>query len=368
MKTKLLKHVTLALAVMLAPSLALADATISLGKNIDNLTLKGDLRLRYESRHQEKQAPEVNDTRHRMRTRFRLGLVWDNPSENWEVGAGLASGGSSATSTNATWSENDFFETGDLRLDYAYAKHNWDKLTFIAGQQKQPWVTTWLLWDSDIRPIGFTAKYDLSKLFVNAGAYNVRYSTAMKNDMAWLYYGQFGGKFDLGRAGISLAAAYYLYDDVFNDANQPNPKYEYEIGDLNATVDVPVGDVKLSFIGNYFINFGASGDPGQGVLGGTIDPEDQNTAWLLGLNAQMGKFSAKYHYARIEADACVGDLRDQDFGDGLSDTDIKGHLVNIGYKLTKNWKCGATARFYEAIERTGEPEVSLYQVDLVYKF
>ena len=124
--------------------------TLVLSKHIDNMSIKGDLRVRYERRDRDL-AAGGNDVLERMRARFRAGMVWKNSSENWEVGAGLTTGGVKGTSTFDTWGEDEFFETGDIRLDYAYGKHTLGPFKLTAGQQKNPFETSWLLWDSDLR-------------------------------------------------------------------------------------------------------------------------------------------------------------------------------------------------------------------------
>ena len=130
-----------------------AAGGITLRDCIENLTLEGDLLIRYERR--ELDVPDGDDKNlDRIRTRFRLGFVWKSLDESWEVGAGLAPGGPEATRTQDTWSEEEFFGTGDIRLDYAYASHSLGDLTFVVGQQKNPFETSWLLWDSDVRPAG----------------------------------------------------------------------------------------------------------------------------------------------------------------------------------------------------------------------
>ena len=54
-------------------------------KAIDRLTIKGDLRVRYESRHLDMVNGGSKD-QDRFRTRFRLGGIWKNKTENWELG------------------------------------------------------------------------------------------------------------------------------------------------------------------------------------------------------------------------------------------------------------------------------------------
>jgi len=337
---------------------------IKISRHIDSLKLKGDLRLRYEYRDRDKDIGD-DDSRDRMRTRFRLGGTWVNSDENWEVAAGLATGDESSTSTNDTWSEDKFFETGDIRLDYAYAKHKINDFTFTAGQQKNPFKTSWLLWDSDVRPAGFTANYDIKSFFVTAGGYDVM---QYGDNFGSLYAGQIGSKLNLGNLKLLLALAYYNYDGVFEDNERPNRDYEFEIADLYLSVKFPVDKIKFNLYGQIFNNFGADGDNGEGVLGSNLDPEDESTGWVIGLNSETGKFKCGYSYAEVGADSCVGGLNDADFGSGVNKTDIKGHKIKIGYKITDHFTLGVTALFYEALELHNQDEADLYQMDMIYKF
>ncbi|MEN8258056.1 MAG: putative porin [Thermodesulfobacteriota bacterium] len=338
-------------------------------KAIDQLKIKSDLRVRYERRdHDEPQGED--EGRDRWRTRFRLGGVWKNKAEKWEVGAGLATGGSSATSTNATWSENEFFETSDIRLDYAYAKHKWKDFSITLGQQKDPFAKSWIYLDSDVRPAGLTLHYGQKQgVFITAGSYALRYYKAGNDaNTAMLWHGQTGWKGKAGKVSYTVAGGYQVYDGVFSNHEAPNPDYDYEIADLYATASVLAGIAKLSFYGHIWTNLGADGNDGQGVLGSTLNPEDEDMGWILGMKAKMGPVKLSYAYAVVEADSLYGDLKDQDFGDGLSDTDVKGHKLGASYSFTKNFSTGVTAQFYEANERSDEEDVDLYQLDFKYKF
>ncbi len=334
-----------------------------ISRHIDSLKLKGDLRLRYEYRKRDE-----SKNRNRMRTRFRLGGTWVNSNENWEVAAGLATGDESATSTNDTWSDDSFFETGDIRLDYAYAKHTMNEFTFTAGQQKNPFETSWLLWDSDVRPAGFTANYNRKSFFITAGGYDV---IQYGHNFGSLYAGQIGSNLNPGDLKIILALAYYSYEDgIFgeDEVDRPNPDYEFKIADLYVSVELPVDKIKFNVYGQFFNNFGADGDKGEGVLGSDLDPSDESTGWVIGLDSKIGKLKCGYSYAEVGADSCIGDLKDADFGSGVNNTDIKGHKIKIGYKITDHFTVGATALFYKALELSDQDEADLYQIDMSYKF
>lgn len=356
-----------------AAKIALANSAI------DQLKLQGDLRVRFETRQIDNDNAD-DKNRDRLRTRFRVGGVWENTAESWEVGAGLATGTTEATSTNATWSESSPFETGDIRLDYAYGKHKWQDLTFTAGQHINPFKTTWIFWDSDVRFAGFTGGYESDMgLFATAGAYGVRYYKASTDDYntAMLYAGQVGFKGKANDLKYILAAGYQTYDQSFiNEENENSgllqyvdpDKYGLDIGDLYGDVQFPLGDAKMKLYGQLWQNFGADGNSGQSQQGDHLDPEDEDMGWVLGVETKISKFKLGYAYTSIEADSLYGYLKDADFGTGLNNTDIKGHKIDFGYDFTKNVSFGITAMLYQAIELDNEPDVDLYQVDLVYKF
>jgi len=347
------------------------DATkVSLANSlIDQLAIKGDLRVRYERRDRDNPSDSY-DAQNRWRTRFRLGGVWKNKTENWEAGAGLATGGTDGRSTNDTWGEESVFETGDIRLDYAYAKHKLQDFSVTVGQHPNPFQTSWLFWDGDLRPTGLTAQYT-SKMgvFATAGGYGIRFYKTPGEDTAMVVAGQVGYKHKIGDVKILGAAGYQHFDGEFSNREAPNSNYDFQIGDLYTKVNIPMGFVELSPYGQIWCNFGADGDIGQGQLKGDLDPGDDDLGWVIGLDASIHKFvKLGYAYAVVGADSIYGPLTDSDFGNGLSDTDVKGHKISAFVDVTKNISTGVTALFYEAAERKNQRDVDLYQFDVNYKF
>lgn len=337
-------------------------------KMVDQLKIKSDLRARYELRDRDRVSAS-DDTRNRLRTRFRIGGVWTNSSENLEVGAGLATGGLDATSTNDTWSESSEFETGDIRLDYAYAKHKAGDLSLIVGQHKNPFKTSWLFWDSDVRPAGLTLQYkNEAGYFITGGGYGLRFYDSDGDDTAILGAAQVGFENKVNSLSYLAALGYQHHDGLTNDNEAPNTNYEFQIADLYLKLDFPVGDIKLSPYGHTWMNFGADGNAGTGLVGGTLEPDEENIGFVAGVEAKIKQFKAGYAYAIVGADSLYGALKDADFGTGLSETDLKGHRISLGYNFTKNISTSVTAMFYEAAERPNEDEVNLYQVDMKYKF
>ena len=351
-------------------------------KFIDQLTLKGDLRARYEIRDRDyKDTSSSTDvSRDRWRTRFRVGGVWDNKEENWQVGAGLASGSDDPTSTNDTWSEDKPFETGDIRLDYAYAKHKWNDFSFTLGQHENPYQSSWVFWDGDVRLAGLTGHYGAKEgVFATLGGYSAK--LVNDDNTATLVVGQAGYNGKVGEANYTLAAGYHTYSkSLINEGSSTfslnavdENKYELNIGDLYGKVSVPVGEVKLSLYGQLWQNFGADGAIGQSQAGSsfTQKPEDADMGWVFGADAKYGAFKLGYAYSVVEADSLFGYLSDSDFGDGLSKTNKKGHRVQAGYEFTKNWSADITWLSFERDEdyaAANEDQVDIYQFDVSYKF
>ncbi|RJX26037.1 MAG: hypothetical protein C4531_16410 [Desulfurivibrio sp.] len=355
---------------------------------IDQLTFKGDLRVRYDVRDKDYKSGRVDNagdplrdvTRERFRTRFRAGGVWENKAESWQVGAGLATGDDTATSTNDTWSENKVFETGDIRLDYAYAKHKWHDYSFTLGQHENPFESSWVFWDSDARFAGFTGQYGQKEgIFATLGGYAAK--LVDDDNTATLVAGQLGYRGKASGLKYTLAAGYHTYStSLINEGNaefklnavDPD-QYELNIGDLYGKVAIPVGAVKLSLYGQIWQNFGADGAIGQSQGGSSFpeEPEDADMGWILGVDAKYDAFKIGYAYAVIEADSIFGYLTDSDFSDGLVSTNKQGHRVTLAYNLTKNLSASANWFAYEREEdyaSANEDEVDLYLFDLIYKF
>lgn len=338
---------------------------------IDGLELTGDLRVRYELR-QLDDPNGATENQGRFRHRVRLGGVWKNKTEKWEVGTGLCTGDTKATSTDQTWGEASDFETGDIRLDYAYAKHKLSDFAFTLGQQKNPLVGSWLTWDSDVRPAGLTAQYNHSVgMFATAGAYNVRYyvnGNGKGGNTAMMYAGQVGYEQKFGDISALVAAGYQQYDGVFSNHEAPNPDYDFQVGEIYASATIPVGIVELMPYGHIWQNFGADGEIGMGQQKGSLDPGDEDLGWVLGLGTKFMGFTLDYSYAVVEADSIYRGLIDQSFGTGINNTDVEGHRIAGVYNITKNWSAGVIAWLCQAAERKGAADVDLYQFDILYKF
>ena len=334
------------------------------GSHVEGLTIKGDYRFRYEYR-----EDESGNDRDRFRQRFRLGFTWKT-NEGWEIGAGLATGGNGATSTNQTVSDNTEFETGDIRLDYAYAKHKWENTSLTVGQHKNPYVSSSLLWDSDVRFVGLTGQWsdDESGLFLTGGAYVVQTfeTDTGDNDDAELLALQAG----IESGGFTGALAFYLFDEASNQANGVTGDDELQLASAYVEYAGKTDSFKYKIWGEYTINFGADDNTTSQAAGSNQEDDDQ--AWAIGAEIGVDKWKFKYMYAHMEADSAYGDLTDGDFGTALGNsnnsTNIEGHKFGVGYKVTKNFEIAATYILTEEIEGSTGDEGELFQLDFKYKF
>ena len=364
---------------------------LTLGQDISNLKLTGDLLMRYQRMVLDREIA-FGDTKiedDRFSTRFRLGLVWTNDSESWEVGAGLITGnalnaaGINPVDHNDVWNNAAPFETGDIRLDYAYAKHTWDCVSATVGQQINPFKDLGILWDTDVRLTGATLAYDGGPLFGTIGAYDVFYPNAFgkDNDLgdhAAMYAAQLGAKMEQEDLNASIAAAIYWFNEQSRDlaVNRGglnlDTDYDYQVASLLGDINATFGDVDAGLYGQVWKNFGAEGNPGQSQAGGLVDPEDNDLGWMLGAKAGIGPFGLSYDYVRFEADSAPSLFKDGDFGAGcygfFQDVDVKGHRIMATYNLTKNCWLGGSVLLYETIEAANDCEGEIYQLDLNYRF
>ncbi|MBD3246223.1 MAG: hypothetical protein GF333_04360 [Candidatus Omnitrophica bacterium] len=342
---------------------------------VQNLKLKGDLRLRYQW--EDKTGSE---DRHRGRLRFRLGMQ-SKVNDKITVAAGLATGGSDPRSTNQTLQNT--FDTPDIRLDYAYAQYAvtpW--LTVKGGKissiKKLIFRPSDLLWDSDINPEGLSAQMNYTLAdgvagFFNTGLWILDEDSGNTSD-PFMYVLQPGVTVkakDIGIASKSkfqLAVAYYGFNDV-----QGN------------TLDNAEGGPTLDANGNYAYDFNAVApgfkwgltEPLNGVIpyleifGDYVhnpDPDNDNNGWLAGVKfgdakiKKWGDWQMKYMYRRLEADAWLDTFPDSDAFSGK--TAVKGHEVALVYGVGKHTEVGLD---YYQMERIPESDGRRHILQLDWK-
>ena len=333
---------------------------------VDSLSIKGDLRARHESF-----DIDGRDDRERSRVRARVSIT-AKPSDNTEIGIGLASGGDDPVSTNQSLGGGA--STKDTRLDLAYFK--WQAkpgLTVTGGKMKNPFFKpggNGLLWDGDLRPEGVSLTYKGDNMFLNTGLHFLESDTRRSN--ARLAYGvQTGYKGKLGGAGITAGISYFKlgaegrgawYDGDFfgntEDCTSGTCVYasDFEELELFAELKTKLGEQPLTLFADYVQNQDASRYDSAYALG-----------LKLGKASNPGTWEVGYIYQDIEADAVLGLWSDSDFGGGVTDT--KGHILKGAWAPAKKWKIGLTYFINETgVDLGGGDDYNRLQLDWAFKF
>jgi len=308
-----------------------------------NIKFKGDFRLMY-------QWQSETDTvqRSRGRIRLRLGAVKEI-NKQLEVGFGLATGGDNPRST--TIDMTDTFSRPDISLDYAYGEYRpYAWLSIWGGKYKgikdAVWMTSDLLWDSDIRPEGIGIKLNHNTnpdldLFANTGIYILDEQKngsdptmfIIQPGLIWNYTGNIQIKAAIAYYGFSAVQGHTL--DHSSDSNTLYNnvlKYDYdsyapscEIGIMNVSNLIPY----LALFGDYIHN---------------TDPNTKNDGYLAGLKIGYAKVKDSkqwqmiYMHRRLEKNAWLDVFPDADAFRGK--TDVKGHEVTLEYGLSRHTRLG----------------------------
>ncbi len=348
---------------------AVATAGTGSGNWSDKVKVSGDVRLRYQN-----QTEDGRVSRDRGRYRYRLGITGE-VNEMFQVGGGIASGGTDPRSTNETF--DDQFETKDARIDYAYVqfKPN-DVFTAIAGKFKRKaflWAPTDLIWDGDINPEGlatnFNIKNGMGNAFVNAGVWVLDEFGGSKDD-PFMVYGQLGQKFTSGNVFGTAAISYYGFEEVDGSS---------ALGEHSAGSNTLVGGALTSSYDNLVL----SGEMGVAkafanryMLAGFFDYVEntdisrEDTGFAVGFKfgdkkvKEPGTWQAKYIYADLEQDAVLDFLPDSDRYNGQ--TGVKAHEVALKYQAWKNIQLGLD--YYSSEDELANTDQRVLQADLLVKF
>jgi hypothetical protein len=331
----------------------------------DNIRISGDLRLRYEGLYNREQrqpdgsAVDLPD-RHRYRIRARLffeAKMTDEISTHFMLCTNQDSN-LEATTTNQSFTD-DFNDKG-IYLHQAYATYKPSRLNGLevtAGKFKNTFLHTDIMWDPDVNPEGIYERYQCNSWgafqpFIHLGQMAVNEEDLQSDDAA-LYINQLGFDWEIGQVKWTLAGSYYDWANLHN--SEFLHKAEYKGGGGNTfRLD---GDGVLQYLYDYnlmegisFIKFKLSTQPIKLIFDYIVNTadyvqSDHDTAFFAGFKVgeekEKGDWSLSYKYARIETDAVIGSMNDQDF----YGSNRKGHKVTFGYILFEGVGVG-TAFFY----------------------
>ena len=322
-------------------------------KWIKDTKVSGDLRLRYEgiyNREERQTDGSVKDLPTRDRFRIRARLFFDsNISDEVSTHFMLCTNqdtNQEATTTNQTFTD-DFNDKG-IYLHRAYASYNpnWlKKMELTGGKFKNSFLHTDIMWDPDVNPEGFYEYYQYPgwadfKPFVHLGQMVVN-EVKNETDDAALFIYQAGFDWNIGKIKWTLGGSYYDWINLENSKylHEANYKsgggnsfvldangnlqyaYDYNLWEGISYVKFKLGQIPTTLIFDYIVN--------------TADnvPSNQDTAYYAGFNLgkakKKGDWSIGYKYARIERDAVIGSMNDQDF----YGANRKGHKLKFKYMV-----------------------------------
>jgi hypothetical protein len=338
---------------------------------VENMTLSGDLRVRYQT---EDVDNDGKPSRNRWRIRLRPGLD-AKINDRWKIGFGLATGSDDPISTNQTL-ENEF-QTPDIRLDYAYAQYSPTKdIKIMAGKLKNPlYATKDLMWDGDARPDGLAATFNFKasdnvSFFITPAYFILEEFSATKDDPAMIAF-QPGMTWKINdNVNLKVAGAYYDFKNVkgSNMSVHSQGTNSTDAGGLWLyDHDSMAFDTELGFKIPSFIKYAS-------IFGEYVksDADTDDAGWLAGITFgdekvnDSGKWQFIYNYRKIEKDAWVDWLPDSDFYGG--ETGTKGNEFEFTFGLAKNIILGLDYYLNQPIDNPANRDMSLLQADLVIKF
>jgi hypothetical protein len=351
-----------------------------------------------------------------MRLRLRFGFDTDLGS-GWTSGMRLATGtGTIYTTTNQTL--GTYGARYQIGVDQGFVRWTGQTRTgrqifsTTAGRFANPWLSTDLVWYSDLTFEGLASNYRFNlgsdsahrhDLFVTLGGFPLQDAIPSKNDK-WLMAGQIGADFRTqGESRFRFGAAYYDYVRIVGQRNAPestllnytappllqkgNTLYDisntadrtvnlyglaadYKIVDLTGIADWRVFTrYSVSLTGQAVQNVGFKSDQVAARVGGYVAPHTRGYRADLGFGSATpgpwGSWRAAFGYRYLERDAVLDAFNDQDFH--LGGTDAKGYTFTMDFSF--NPRVVLRAKYLSANAIDGPPlGIDVWQVDINTQF
>jgi len=381
---------------------AVASADIAKTRGSDwasRISLKGDLRYRYEFISDETAnlaGVQQTDDRYRDRIRARFNME-AKATDTVLVGFGFATTeGGDPRSSNQTL--GGAFTRKAVDLDLAY--FDWKFASFgnvIGGKMKQPFYKPAgsLYWDNDINPEGLAVTFNRGQFFGSAFGFQLtEFSGAETTNTSdsQLFGGQFGARFPIGSATLTLAAMYY--DLAATERRPPNANANVTLaGPLfganangNTTVNLGTTAAPLLALANDFQVLSLGGDLSYTMFGQPMslwfdvaqnqDPDDLDEAISAGVTfgraSNPRSWELGFGFYSVEKDSIYGQLFDSDFGSGVTDTE--GMVIKAAFAPVRNWALNFTYfmndRNIDAVNQFGKKDVDYdrLQIDMNLRF
>jgi len=398
---------------------------------IDNATVYGDIRVRYEDRQGSgiDATSNVSTDSTKQRNRYKLTLGVKTESGAWYSDLAMAMG-AGGRSDNATFGKSGTATLGDKEALYikramvGFKATDW--LTLEAGRIENPLYTTPMVWDADLTWEGVVEKAKFkagdADIFLTAaqaqyrGEYISFDNATADRTAVGLFAFQGGAKYAINDHTSAKAAVTYTHISSNADRSATNVGKIFSPGtgiavyattkgngygtnDLN-TIEVPAeinfmaaSNVGVRVFGDYAYN--TSGDDrakaAATVSGATVKVNDNN-AWMLGVavgsakdfkafegnKMAKGDWSARVWYQDVGAYSVDANAVDSDFMD--SRVNMKGTTFKAQYNFLDNvyanFAYGHATRKNDKLGAGGAAadialnlkDFDLVQLDLTYKF
>ncbi|MGZ8271292.1 MAG: putative porin [Methylophilus sp.] len=394
---------------------------VGISDAIDNATLYGDIRARYEMRKGEDDRPNSVE-QERTRTRYKLTMGVKTTAGDFYSDLAFAMG-SGGRSDNATFGSTNGANNKDT-LFVKRAMLGWnatDWLSLEAGRIANPLYTTPMVWDGDLTIEGLAEKMNFtvgtSEVFVNL--FQAQYEgdrrtnsdgsiTGAARSTNELLAFQGGAKFNItDKVSAKAALTYYRYthDDIagiFTPAvgngtglgTNPLATNDLQIIEVPAEVSFKTdGNLGFKIYGDYAYNLDGDDRYKHAISNSTGLTQaairragNDDTAWLVGVGVdskqekkpKQGDWSAKLWYQDVGVYSLDPNTPDSDFFD--SRVNMKGIVFKGEYNLRDNvfvnFAAGKATRKDSDISAVGSgndislniDDFELYQLDMTYKF
>ena len=355
----------------------------------DSITLKGDLRYRYETINDDSKKNASKETYTRQRDRVRARLAAEaKVNDQTKAVVGFSTGGNDPISGNQTLGDGG--QKKDMKLDLAYIDYSFlgdateTEAHAYAGKIKNPFITMNddLVWDSDLSPEGIAFKgqtgNDKVTAYGNAGYIWIQERDS--KDAAQLLAGQGAVKFQfIPEVALTVGASYYGFQNLKSydviDWEGKNNGY----GNTTKKGTVSGGTTNKAWATEYTpmvyfasLDFRLAGLPvsifGQELSNTDASKLDQGHLYgvLLGKARNPGSFEVGYSHAEVQKDATLGMWTDSDrWGGG---TDGKGDKVYARYQIRKNLQLGAAFNWGQKGIASNPTDYNRMQLDLMAAF
>ena len=321
----------------------------SLPSSSEKLNISGDMLFRFEGNYTDS---STSVDRKRSVMRARLGATYA-VNDRLTVG-GLLETGDPDDPNSGYLTLSNFADDLQVSLSRAYASYDFGGTTLFAGKFEKPFLSTDLLWDGDVNPMGVAARsripvsassaLDLSSiLFIvdeNAAGDDSQmfgtqvhlqsgWSPALKTDIAVAYY-----DYELGSVGGADAG------DFRTNLLRPDGTYvsDYDLLDLVARVSWSGISERwpVALTVNHVTNLGAAveEDTALGVdlnVGRSIQPHDLSFA---------------YGYGETEVDAVLAAFSHDNYSFA---TNYMAHEFGTRYVLAENVSLSASLYHYKPL-------------------